>query len=245
MADMISDAPSSEPEVLEVQPIIEVSDLWRIYRLGVHQEISALRGVNLRIEAGHFIAVKGRSGSGKTTLLNCIGGLDKPTSGSVCVFGTDLSDLSEKQLTRFYREKVGFIFQDFSLSPIYSVYENVEIILRIGGMSQRECRERVLSCIQLVGLTKWMNHRSNELSGGQQQRVAIARALVNRPKLILADEPTGKLDTTTAREIFALFRDICDQQNITILVASHDPLIAEYVDYVINIKDGQILLNPS
>jgi len=245
MADMISDAPSSEPEVLEVQPIIEVSDLWRIYRLGVHQEISALRGVNLRIEAGHFIAVKGRSGSGKTTLLNCIGGLDKPTSGSVCVFGTDLSDLSEKQLTRFYREKVGFIFQDFSLSPIYSVYENVEIILRIGGMSRRECRERVLSCIQLVGLTKWMNHRSNELSGGQQQRVAIARALVNRPKLILADEPTGKLDTTTAREIFALFRDICDQQNITILVASHDPLIAEYVDYVINIKDGQILLNPS
>jgi ABC-type lipoprotein export system ATPase subunit len=221
---------------------IEVSDLWRTYRTGAHREIQALRGVNLKIEPIRFVAVKGRSGSGKTTLLNCIGGLDHPTSGSVRVFGMDLSTLNNKELTQFYRKHVGFIFQDFGLWPIYSAYENVDIVLRVANASRRERQKRAEYCLELVGLKKWSNHRTNELSGGQQQRVAIARALANQPQLVLADEPTARLDTSTAREIFALFKRIVKDEQVTVLVASHDPLVDEYVDEIVRLIDGQVQL---
>jgi putative ABC transport system ATP-binding protein len=215
-------------------------EVWRTYPIGIHQEVHALRGVNLTIQAGSYLAIKGRSGSGKTTLLNCIGGLDKPTSGSVNVFGTDLKDLSDSELTRFYREHVSFIFQAFGLTPTYSALENIEIVLQIAGKRYKERRQRAEYCLERVGLSQWQHHRVHELSGGQQQRVAIARALANQPQLILADEPTGKLDTSTAREIFTLFREIVEKEGATILMAAHDPLVDEYVDGVLQLSDGQI-----
>ena len=219
---------------------IETEDLWRVYKVG-QQEVPALRGVNLRIESGQFVAMKGRSGSGKTTLLNCIGGLDHPTSGAVYVYGRDLAKLNEEQLTQWRRESVGFVFQSFGLLPTLSAYENVELMLRIAGVHSRERRERALYCLGLVGLRQWASHRPYEMSGGQQQRVGIARALANRPQLILADEPTGELDSTTARETFALFRRIVEEEHMTLLMASHDALVDEYADEVYQLKDGQVV----
>jgi ABC-type lipoprotein export system ATPase subunit len=223
-----------------IQYVIETEDVWRVYRVGP-QEVPALRGVNLQVESGHFVAVKGRSGSGKTTLLNCVGGLDHPTSGLVRVFGRDLSELDNEQLTQWRREQVGFIFQSFGLLPTLSAYENVELMLRIAGAGSKERRERTLHCLDLVGLSKWIHHRPYEMSGGQQQRVGIARALANSPQLILADEATGELDSVTARETLALFRRIVEQEHVTLLMASHDALVDEYVDEVLQLKDGQIV----
>jgi putative ABC transport system ATP-binding protein len=221
--------------------VVETEDLWRKYRQGTHQEVAALRGVNLQIKAGSFLALKGRSGSGKTTLLNILGGLDRPTEGVVRIFDRDLSEFSDKQLTMWRRERVGFIFQSFGLTPTFSAYENVELMLRIAGKTLHEQRERTDYLLDLVGLSKRKRHRPDELSGGQQQRVAIARALANRPKLILADEPTGELDTTTAREILSLFKQIVAEENLTFLMASHDALVDEYVDEIMLLKDGQIV----
>jgi putative ABC transport system ATP-binding protein len=226
----------------QTSPVIHTVDLWRTYRAGTHQEVHALQGVDLDIESGSYFALKGRSGSGKTTLLNLIGGLDRPTKGSVRVFGIELKELKDRELTRFYRENVGFIFQAFGLSPIYSAMENVEIVMQIAGKGRKQRRERAEYCLERVGLTKWMNHRIYELSGGQQQRIAIARSIANEPRLILADEPTGKLDTATAREIFTLFREIVENEHVTVLLAAHDPLVDEYVDRVLQLQDGQILV---
>ncbi len=224
------------------QPMaIELAGLWRIYNPGTRQEVQALRGIDLKVEPGRFVALKGRSGSGKTTLLNCIGGLDRPTRGSVHVFGYEPYQLHERELTRFRREMVGFIFQSFGLSQNYSAYENIELMLRIKGTPWRARRERTLYCLNLVGLEKWKNHRPDELSGGQQQRVAIARALVNQPKLILADEPTGDLDSTTAREILAIFQRIVAEEKVTLFISSHDPMVAEFVDHTFNLQDGSLV----
>ena len=231
----------SSDNISQNDTVIHSLELWRTYRAGTHQEVHALRGVNLDIKKGSYLALKGRSGSGKTTLLNCIGGLDRPTKGSVQVFGIELKELSDKELTRFYRQRVGFIFQAFGLSPIYTAMENVEIVMQISGKGRKERRERAEYCLERVGLTKWKNHRIYELSGGQQQRIAIARALANEPQLILADEPTGKLDTATAREIFTLFRTIVEDEGVTVLMAAHDPLVDEYADRVMLLQDGQIL----
>jgi putative ABC transport system ATP-binding protein len=220
---------------------IDLNDLWRVYNPGTRAEVQALRGVNLRVEAGSFVALKGRSGSGKTTLLNCVGGLDRPTRGTIHVFGYEPYALNEKELTRFRREQVGFIFQSFGLSFNYSAYENIELMLRIKGVPVRQRRERVLYCLNLVGLEKWKNHRPDELSGGQQQRVAIARALVNQPRLILADEPTGDLDSGTAKEILAIFRRIVAEEKVTLFISSHDPVVEEFVDRTLNLKDGQVV----
>ena len=220
--------------------VVQTEDLWRVYKVGT-QQVPALRGVNLNIEPGRFVAVKGRSGSGKTTLLNCVGGLDHPTSGLVRVFGHDLAELHGEQLTRWRREQVGFVFQSFGLLPTLSAYENVELMLRIVGVHGNERREQALHCLDLVGLAKWAQHRPYEMSGGQQQRVGIARALANSPQLILADEPTGELDSTTAREILALFRRIVEEERVTLVMASHDALVDEYVDEILHLKDGQIV----
>lgn len=219
---------------------IETRDLWRVYQTGT-QEVTALRGVTLSLAPGSFVALKGRSGSGKTTLLNCLGGLDRPSRGEVIIFGQDVSSLNEKEMTRWRREKVGFVFQSFGLLPTLSAYENVELILRIAGTANRERQKRAVECLQLVGLGKWIHHRPYELSGGQQQRLAIARALANRPKLILADEPTGELDSGTASDIFGFFRQIVTQEGLTMLVASHDSLVDKFVDKILRMSDGQIV----
>ena len=219
--------------------IIQTRSLARDYTIG-DRTIHALRGVDLNIMPERIAALKGRSGSGKTTLLNCIGGLDRPSAGSVHVFGRNLSDLGEDELALWRRYELGFVFQSFGLLPTLSAYENVDLMLRLIEVPSTERRQRTLECLELVGLTKWMHHRPHEMSGGQQQRVGIARALANHPRLLLADEPTGELDSNTSREILQLFRDIVEVEHITVLMTSHDPLVDRYADEIVLLKDGQI-----
>jgi putative ABC transport system ATP-binding protein len=221
--------------------IIQIRGLHREYKIG-QRTIQALRGVDLNLMPERLAALKGRSGSGKTTLLNCIGGLDRPTSGAVQVLGRDLSELGEDQLALWRRRELGFVFQSFGLLPTLSAYENVDLMLRLIDVPSHARHERTLECIELVGLTKWMRHRPHELSGGQQQRVGIARALANHPRLLLADEPTGELDSNTAREIIKLFREIVQAEQITVLMSSHDPLVDKYADEIVLLKDGQITI---
>jgi ABC-type lipoprotein export system ATPase subunit len=228
-------AATTDPAV----PAVEAVDVQRIYKVGA-REVHALRGISLRVEPGQFVALKGRSGSGKTTLLNCIGGLDQPTAGQVLIFGQDTARMSERQRTHWRAQEVGFIFQSFGLLPTLSAYENVELMLRIAGKGRKVRHDRTVYCLNLVGLGKWIHHRPSEMSGGQQQRVAIARALANEPKLILADEPTGELDSTTGREILSLFQNICAGESVTMLMATHDPLVDDYVDRILQLRDGQI-----
>jgi len=221
-------------------PVVKSVEVTRTYRVD-STEVHALRGVNLEVFAGEFVALMGRSGSGKTTLLNILGGLDHPTTGQVFLYGRDISGLSDRELTELRRHHIGFVFQSFALMPTMSAYENVELPLRMAGVGRRERRQRAMECLELVGLTRWAKHRPQEMSGGQQQRVAIARALVNRPGLILADEPTGELDSTTGRSIMELFRNIAKEEGIAIIMASHDPTVEEYVDYTFRMADGRIL----
>jgi putative ABC transport system ATP-binding protein len=220
--------------------VIETKDLWRIYRSKTGAEVPALRGVNLNVEAGSFVALKGRSGSGKTTLLNCLAGLDAPTSGSARVLGHDLITMNDQELTVWRREQIGLVFQSFGLLPTLSAYENIELLLRIRGDEYDARHKRALECLELVGLSKWKDHRPYEMSGGQQQRVAIARALANHAALILADEPTGELDSKTTRELLLFFRELVERQRITMLMVSHDSLVDSYVHQVLILKDGVI-----
>ncbi len=233
--DSTDAVPSGTPDPVAIQ----VDNLTRTYRMG-GQDIPALRGVTMQVPAGRFMALKGRSGSGKTTLLNCIGGLDRPTDGTIAIFGEPIKDWRERQLTMWRRQTVGFVFQSFGLMPSLSAFENVELMLRMAGVQGRARRRHAVHCLELVGLTKWMHHRPFELSGGQQQRVAIARALANSPRLILADEPTGELDSQTAREILSLFQTIVREQNTTLLMVTHDSLSDEYVDEILYLRDGVI-----
>ena len=194
-------------------PVVRAEDVSREFQVG-SQTIRALRNVSFDVERGDFVAIIGRSGSGKTTLLNMIAGLDKPSSGHVYIEGQDVAVMSEKELTELRRHKIGFVFQSFGLLPLLSAYENVEIALRIAGAGIRERGQRAKEVLELVGLTRRAHHRPYELSGGEQQRVAIARALANQPSLILADEPTGELDSTTAGQIFELLlRVVAGERN--------------------------------
>jgi ABC-type lipoprotein export system ATPase subunit len=214
--------------------------ITRMYRVD-HSEVHALRGANFWCRPGEFVALMGRSGSGKTTLLNIIGGLDHPTTGRIAVFGKDISEFSDHEATDLRRRSIGFVFQSFALMPTMSAFENVELPLRMVDLGRRERVQRVNECLEVVKLTRWAKHRPQELSGGQQQRVAIARALVNRPKLILADEPTGELDSVTGRGIMTLFRAIATEEHVTVIMATHDPTVEEYVDYTYRMADGRVL----
>ncbi|HET6649125.1 MAG TPA: ABC transporter ATP-binding protein [Candidatus Limnocylindria bacterium] len=202
--------------------------------------VHALRGVSFEVARGELMAVKGRSGSGKTTLLNLLGGLDKPTSGRVVVDGREMSSMSEAQLVDARRNTVAFIFQAFGLVPILSAAENVEIPLRLVRANPAERDDRVMELLELVGLAERANHRPHELSGGEQQRVAIARSLANRPKLLLADEPTGQLDSTTGHSIMATLRSVVRAEGVTAVVATHDPALLDLADRVLEIQDGRI-----
>jgi ABC-type lipoprotein export system ATPase subunit len=220
------------------EPIIKVEKVSRIYTLGTSQ-VHALNELSLEVPKGVLAALKGRSGSGKTTLLNIIGGLDHPTSGEVTLFNHQLSDLSNDQITDLRRHRIGFVFQSFAIMPNFSAVENVELMLRIAGYNS-DRRKLALRSLEIVGLGPWAHHRPWELSGGQQQRVAIARALSTHPDLILADEPTGELDSGTGRQILALFRYIVVKEGITILMATHDPMVEEYAHVVYDLSDGQV-----
>ncbi len=221
-------------------PAVATHDLRRVFHLGV-EEVHAVDGVTMEIASGKMVVVKGPSGSGKTTLLNLIAGLDEPTEGEVIVAGQKLSELSAAERVDLRRRQIGFVFQTFGLLPYLSAQENVEVPLRLLRVGRKERRERVQNALKLVGLAERARHRTYELSGGEQQRVALARALVNQPSLILADEPTGQLDTITGTNIIALLRRIVQETGITVVIASHDPKVMEAVDQVFELKDGQLI----
>lgn len=220
--------------------IVETIDVGRTYMLG-SEEVVAVNGVSLAVRPGQFIAVVGRSGSGKTTLLNLIAGLDQATSGVVLFEGKDLSQMNEKELTEIRRHKIGFVFQSFGLLPLLSAFENVELPLRISGVRAREREQRARDALEMVGLTRRANHRPYELSGGEQQRVAIARAVVSEPPLILADEPTGELDSNNARSIFGLFREMVHERGISVVAATHDSTLLAMADSVKEMRDGSMM----
>ena len=223
-----------------LRPIIAATGLWRTYRLGA-EEINALRGVDLTLFPGEFVAVVGRSGSGKTTLLNVMAGLDRPTGGQVLFEERDLAQMSEDELTELRRPRIGLVFQAFGLLPLLSAFENVELPLRISGVAPGEREERTREALEMVGLWPRERHRPYELSGGEQQRVAIARAVVARPILILADEPTGELDSTNARSIFGLFKEMTRTKGISVVAATHDSALLEMADTVKELRDGTLV----
>jgi putative ABC transport system ATP-binding protein len=217
--------------------VVDVRDVGRTFGTG-RTEVRALRSVSLTIRQGELTALIGRSGSGKTTLLNIIGGLDRPTSGTVQVAGADVTAMSDKERMHFRRSTVAFIFQSFGLIPILSAAENAGVPLRIAGTPVRAREERVSLMLSLVGLSAHAKQRPNELSGGQQQRVAIARALAGRPRLLIADEPTGQLDSATGRQIMRLLKTVVRSEGITALVATHDPVLIELADRAVRLDDG-------
>jgi putative ABC transport system ATP-binding protein len=222
------------------QPLIEVRDLWKIYPLG-DVEVQALRGVSLDIAAGEFLAIMGASGSGKSTFMNIIGCLDRPTRGTYRLGGADVSMLSADERATIRNRQIGFVFQNFNLIPRTSAFENVELPLYYGDVPLAEQHQRARDALALVGLADRGDHVPNQLSGGQQQRVAIARALVNRPALLLADEPTGNLDTQTSIEILEIFVNLSRAQGITVVLVTHEPDIATYAQRIITFRDGQVL----
>ena len=222
-------------------PIIEVENVSRIFHLG-SETVYAVRDIDLTIPRGRFITLVGRSGSGKTTLLNLLAGLDTPSSGRVIFDGDDIAKFSEGDLIRLRRRRIGVVFQSFALLPLLSAYENVELPLRIAGVGAGERRDRTDSVLELVGLTRRAKHRPFELSGGEQQRISIARAVAMQPDVMLADEPTGELDSVNAGRIFGLFREMADERGMTIVATTHDRTLLDLADEIHEIHDGQLAL---
>ena len=219
---------------------VKVVDVQKTYKLGENQ-VQALRGVNLELQKGEFVAFTGPSGSGKTTLLNLIGVLDKPSQGKIFVDEIDLTLLKEKDLTKLRRSTIGFIFQFYNLIPVLSAIENVELPMLIAGVTSKERETRAKELLKMVGLADRMNHRPDELSGGEQQRVAIVRALANRPSIVLADEPTGDLDSKTGQEVMNALRDLSNHEGATVIVVTHDPTMASMASKIFQMRDGKII----
>ena len=217
--------------------ILETKNLKKIYGKG-ETEVHALDGVNLSVEKGEFVAIVGTSGSGKSTLLHMLGGLDRPTAGSVTVNGRELSKLKDEELTVFRRRKIGFVFQNYNLVPVLSVYENIVLPIQLDG--NREDGAYIKKIIQTLGLEKKLNNLPNNLSDGQQQRVAIARALAAKPAIILADEPTGNLDSSTSQDVMGLLKVTSERFSQTIVMITHNEEIAQMADRIIRIEDGRI-----
>ncbi|MGE3956909.1 MAG: ABC transporter ATP-binding protein [Vicinamibacterales bacterium] len=218
--------------------LIETVDLWKTYQMG-EEEIHALRGVSIQIERGEYVAIMGPSGSGKSTLMNLIGCLDTPSKGSYLLNDKQVSKMDDNELARIRNEEIGFVFQTFNLLPRATALRNVELPLVYAGIPAKEREQRARTALEKVELSTRMNHRPNELSGGQRQRVAIARALVNNPSILLADEPTGNLDSKTGVEIMGLFERLHKAGN-TIVLVTHEPDVAAYAYRTIHIRDGQV-----
>jgi len=222
------------------ETVIQVENLVKAYQLG-KVVIPALRGISFDVAKGEFLVVMGPSGSGKTTLLNLLGAIDKPGSGRIFIDRRDITTLGEGELTKLRRHKIGFIFQFYNLIPSLTAIENVELPMLTAGVSRKDASKRALQLLETVGLVERVGHLPDELSGGEQQRVAIARALANKPSVILADEPTGDLDTKTGMEVVQILHDASKTENATVIVVTHDPMISEKADRILHMRDGQII----
>lgn len=223
----------------QYSPLIQIENMTKVYQMG-DIAVHALRGISLEVQAGEYVAIMGASGSGKSTLMNMIGLLDRPTSGSYKIRGIESSTLSKGQLADLRNREIGFVFQQFNLLPRINAHRQVELPLFYAGVPGRQRREMALAALERVGLGDRANHRPDELSGGQQQRVAIARALVNQPSLLLADEPTGALDSKTSVEVMTLFEEL-HAQGLTVIVVTHDPLVAQRARRVVSLSDGKVI----
>ncbi len=221
-------------------PVIDIRDITKIYKMG-DIEVPALQGATVKIYPGELVAIMGPSGSGKSTLMNILGCLDQPTSGTYQLDGTDVEKLNDNQLAEARNQKIGFVFQSFNLLRRTSAIDNVEQPLIYAGAKTKERHQRAKAALELVGLGDRLKHHSNELSGGQQQRVAIARALVTKPAIILADEPTGNLDSKSGAEIMCIFQRLNEENGITVIFVTHDPRIAQHTKRVIRLADGRIV----
>ena len=220
--------------------ILKAENVNRIFNSG-KAKVHALKDISLEVEQGTLTMLRGRSGSGKTTLMNILGALDKPSSGTVFIEGENISKGTDRKRDKIRRKKVGFIFQSVALISNMSAYENVEFGMRICGYPEKGRRERAEECLKLVGLGKRMHHRPQELSGGEQQRVAIARAMAHKPAVIFADEPTAELDSAMALRVMQLFRNLVQDEGITIIMTTHDPNMMELADHVFTLEDGEII----
>jgi putative ABC transport system ATP-binding protein len=223
----------------DCEPIVELEHVEKVYQQG-KVKVSALRGLDLTVRPGEFMALIGPSGSGKTTALNVIGGLDKPTRGSVKVAGRDLAAMSRGELSRMRRDRIGFVFQAYNLVPVLTAYENAEMVLRLQGVPSKERHEKVMALLADVGLEGMEHRRPNEMSGGQQQRVAIARAIASHPAVTLADEPTANVDSTTADMLLELMERLNRERDVTFIFSTHDPRVMERAHRIVRLVDGQV-----
>lgn len=226
------------------QPTIEALDITRTFELS-GETVTAVKRMSLRVDSGRFIALVGRSGSGKTTLLNLLAGLDHPTTGKVLFEGRDMAQFKEKDFIQLRRHRIGVVFQSFALLPLLSAYENVELPMRIAGLSSGERRRRTRESLEMVGLDRRSRHRPFELSGGEQQRISIARAVALRPDIVLADEPTGELDSSNAKSIFGLFRTMVSEQGMSVVATTHDRTLLDMADLIYTMHDGVLELSES
>lgn len=230
---------SGHNNTVSSKSIIQIEHLFKEYKLG-KQRISVIDDVNLNILEGEFVAIVGASGSGKSTLLHLLGGLDKPSQGKVIIDNQDINKLSDSRLSKFRNQAIGFIFQSFYLQPFLTLRQNIEVASMPARINKKERRQKIDDLAKQVDLYDRLKHRPRELSGGQIQRAAIIRALLNNPKIILADEPTGNLDSKNSQDVISLFKDICSQYKTTVVIATHDQEIASQADRIFTIKDGKI-----
>lgn len=236
----IDETPVKADAPVSPAPVVDISDVWKLHKLG-DEVVKALIAVELQVMPGEFVCLMGPSGSGKSTLLNIMGGLDRPTKGSVTVAGQDTAKLTESQFAALRHDTIGFIFQSYNLIPFLSAVENVELPLMFEPYDRKALRRRATELLEIVGLGHRVHHQPTKMSGGEQQRTAIARSLISNPTLVLADEPTANLDHRTGETVVRMLRDLCSTLGVTVVASTHDPTVADEASRVVRMKDGQIV----